>query len=249
MKKIMLMLLICINLLANDTVYVENYQLDVGRYKDRIYSGYINIDGFPSGKGNLMCKDNPKIYEVENGEFIDGKIKSGKWRSCYTYKSKFFNNVSYYQTYEGIFGNYDNFNLRVPLDKSKVTLIFTGNNEFNKLEGLYEYKQDGVPNGGLGFSLREQITGTMIRKKGLISLTCKFVLHKELRCYEGKLSFLYDNGLAFNGYLTNSNKLMIDGTLTWADGSSHEYKGEWSTKILNKLKDRLDAIQKTKSIN
>ena len=142
-----------------------------------------------------------------------------------------------YQTYEGIFGNYDNFNLRVPLDKSKVTLIFTGNNEFNKLEGLYEYKQDGVPNGGLGFSLREQITGTMIRKKGLISLTCKFVLHKELRCYEGKLSFLYDNGLAFNGYLTNSNKLMIDGTLTWADGSSHEYKGEWSTKILNKLKE------------
>lgn len=40
MKKIVLFAFVYLNIFSNDTIYVENYKLDNGRYKDQIYAGW-----------------------------------------------------------------------------------------------------------------------------------------------------------------------------------------------------------------
>lgn len=180
--------------------------------------------------------------EYENAEFVDGKIYQGKWKSCLRYKSDFWD-TWYVKNYEGIFGDYDDFDKPVPPNKSKVTFTFPKDDKFLSLEGVYEYRQHGRP-GRFGYAIKEIITGTLKRTEGLIELNCEFVLHDGLRCYEGDISFAYDDGLTFKGFLTGSGSLEIDGVLSWKDGTTYPYNGEWSVDKITKLKKRLDIVNK-----
>ncbi|MGJ0361802.1 hypothetical protein [Aliarcobacter cryaerophilus] len=245
MKKIILLCLMSIHLFSNDTVYVENEKLVDGRYKDRIYTGYITVDGIPHGKGNLKCKDNSEKYEYTDVEFINGKAKSGKWKSCKPEYTKYWD-AKYTREYEGVFGDFDNFDLPVPPNQSNLKLIFEKGSDIYSIEGLYEYKQDGTP-GTMSHSIRERIIGKGIAKG--ITISCEFVIHERAKCYKGDLSFKYTDGPSFQGYLLDMDENLIEGILSWDDGTTHNYKGKWTSDQISKLKERLDKVNKTKSSN
>lgn len=238
MKKIIFFIFLTINLFCNDLIYVKNYKLDVGRYEGSLYTGYINIDGYPIGDGILMCDNKPNKVEYE-AKFVKGIAQEGKFTACKNWSTKEYGdkNGEYIVQYEGHFGNIKNYDKQIYVSGNKLTFTFI-DSIINKVEGTYFRKNE--------WSDDHYLDGTLYTKdRPLKELTCRFRIPR-IFCTKGEMKWVHQDH-KFNGYTTGDYNDQIEGLITWNDGTNYEYNGQWNYEKIAKLKKRLDLINKQES--
>lgn len=233
MYKILFLISLSFEIFANNLIYVENYKLDVGRYKGQIYTGDINIDGYPVGNGKLMCSKNSKKIQYE-AKFVDGVATEGILTKCANYISSIKVIGEYIMKYEGPFGDVENSSSQSYISGNKMSLTFVDNPYFSHLKGIYLKKSRG----------EHFIDGTIYGKDiSTKQVTCKWGIPNYVQCYEGPLKWTHKEH-SFEGFTKGGMGSEIEGKIIWKDGTEYDYMGKWDWDNIAKVKKRLDIVNK-----
>lgn len=251
MKKIITLILLCINIFASDTVFIEKEKLDAGFWKGNYYTGNIDLEGYPQGEGTIYRSDDINTL-VAQGLFKDGSLQKGK--------------IDFGSRKAGESGESYNFSANGDITSdyhfqkgSEVSLKF--NDESIKKYGkktikgrIVELSYDRVNIDSITEYIQSDSNNLKIRKC-VLSIFQLYDLKNYYQnlnsCKVGPFYQEWYDGLKFEGYITSAyynQKTQYDGNLIWPDGLSFNYKGEWKgQEEIEKIKKRLDLLKKQKN--
>lgn len=249
MKKLILLATLISALFSNDLIYVEKEKLDTGFWKGLPYTGNIDIDGNPQGEGTVFSNDDFNEERVKglfkNGSLIKGKIDFGKRPS--------FSGETYYFSAEGeVAGDfYFQKGSKVFLDMTKKTKEIM---HVESISGTIFYQKYNQ------MHINSITTYSKMNPANLKLRKCKLKIYQPYKqdtslrdlndCKKGPYYQEWFDGLKYEGFITDDYKQdkTYDGTLTWPNGATYSYKGEWiGSNKRAKIKKRLDIVNKRKA--